>query len=326
MSAAPETAPEAVSVASGSRRRPWIQVAVGLVIVAAVAWAIYREWPDVVAALRSISVVQFALSLLAALVGVLAGVKVWQHVLAGMGSPEPFRYAGPIYLIGALGKYIPGSLWAFALQAELARRANVPRWRAVMALAVTAGVSSVTALVLAPAGLAFVRPGWLRVLLVAAPLAVVTLHPAVLQRLLDLAARAARRRSRVTAPTLPEMGRASLWALVMWVSFGVHLWLLTLVATGPRPDLLLNCVVGFALAMTAGVLAVVAPSGIGVREAVIVAAMSSWVARGSALGYAVASRFIITVAEVVLAAAAVLVARRLVDARAQAVGEETGSA
>ena len=63
--------------------------------------------------------------------------------------------------------------------------------------------------------------------------------------------------------------------------------------------------------MTAGLLAVASPSGLGVREAVLVAALSPFVGVGTALGVALASRLILTVADVLAAGAAAWSARGL---------------
>ena len=56
-----------------------------------------------------------------------ATLRVWQTLLAGLGSPLPVPAAGRILFIGQLGKYIPGSVWPILAQMELGARAKVPR-------------------------------------------------------------------------------------------------------------------------------------------------------------------------------------------------------
>jgi uncharacterized membrane protein YbhN (UPF0104 family) len=89
------------------------------------------------------------------------------------------------------------------------------------------------------------------------------------------------------------------WAVVAYVLAGVHLWLLagTVAGTGLRG--LVACTAAFALAMIAGTFAFILPSGIGAREFVIVATLTSMgVPQGSALGLALVSRLLFTVADV----------------------------
>jgi hypothetical protein len=141
--------------------------------------------------------------------------------------------------------------------------------------------------------------------------AVICAHPRVLTALI----------SRVLAitgrPPLPApitwrgVGTCFGWSAVAWVAFGVHLWLLT-----DDPRLagvvgLLYCVSAFAIALTAGIVAFLSPSGLGVRESVIAAILLPYVPFGVGLGMALTSRLIFTVADVVAAGAAALVSSRV---------------
>jgi uncharacterized membrane protein YbhN (UPF0104 family) len=77
---------------------------------------------------------------------------------------------------------------------------------------------------------------------------------------------------------------------------------------------LLVCTGAFAIAMTAGMFAFLSPSGLGVREGVLVAAMVPVLASaggvGAATGIAFASRLIFTIADVSGAGVAALIAAR----------------
>lgn len=53
----------------------------------------------------------------------------WQVIVDELGAPVGGFRCGQIYLVGQLGKYLPGSVWAYLLQMELGRRAGVPRAR-----------------------------------------------------------------------------------------------------------------------------------------------------------------------------------------------------
>jgi hypothetical protein len=72
---------------------------------------------------------------------------------------------------------------------------------------------------------------------------------------------------------------------------------------------LLLCVGSMGLAMTAGLVAFVLPSGIGARELVIVGGLMAVLPYGQALALAVVSRLLFTVVELASAGAATLVVR-----------------
>ena len=75
-----------------------------------------------------------------------------------------------------------------------------------------------------------------------------------------------------------------------------------------RALLLVLCVGTMGVAMTAGLVAFVLPSGIGARELVIVGALATVLPYGQALALAVVSRVMFTVAELVSAGVATLAA------------------
>ena len=74
---------------------------------------------------------------------------------------------------------------------------------------------------------------------------------------------------------------------------------------------LARCVSGFALALGAGIIFIVAPSGAGARELIIVAALSGVMSQAQALAAAVVSRMVFTVADILLAGVAAASAVRL---------------
>ena len=115
-----------------------------------------------------------------------ATLRVWQTLLAGLGSPLPLPAAGRILFIGQLGKYIPGSVWPVLAQMELGARAKVPRARSASASVLAMLLSLVTGLIVAMVTLPFAQSDmqYLWVFLIV-PVVLVCLHPRVLNPLLD---------------------------------------------------------------------------------------------------------------------------------------------
>jgi len=98
---------------------------------------------------------------------------------------------------------------------------------------------------------------------------------------------------------------ASGWSLASWLSHGASLWVLSVAVGAPVGESLPLCLGGIALAMAAGFLVVVAPSGIGVRELVIIASLAPVLDRPEALAVALVARLLFTVADLVAAAVVV---------------------
>ena len=212
-----------------------------------------------------------------------------------LGSPSGLAHAAKIYLIGQLGKYVPGSFWAFLVQMEIAHRVRVPRSRALAASIVAAGIAVAQRPGCRPPrhperrrepGPRYSAVAVLVVVFAAA------LSPPVLTRLVNLVMRVMRRPPLEQARTWHGMLAATAWALVSWLGYGVSVWVLAVGAGAPAGESFLLCLGGAALAMTAGFLVFLAPSGIGIREAVLVAALVAGTrhARGAVRGARRAAR------------------------------------
>lgn len=287
---------------------------VALVLVGAVAWAVARQWDAVRDTIARIELPFLLLSMMAAMVGMFCNVMAFNAVLGALQTRVSSVEACRCYLVGQLGKYVPGSVWAMVLQMELAKKAGVPRVNGFTATIVTLGLSTVGALVIGLVGLPHllglgeVAPVAVMILL---PLAVICALPPVLTRLVNLLlVRVLRRRPLPRALGWGDVGLALGWTSVAWLCFGSHLWLLTSAEASPGLTGWVQAVGALALAMSAGSIAVVAPSGIGVREAIVVAALAPFVSAGVALGLAVASRVTFVLADLVAAGLAALAASR----------------
>ena len=144
----------------------------------------------------------------------------------------------------------------------------------------------------------------------AVPILLVGLHPRVLNPLIDWLLRLTRR----PAMEQPLSGRAilaaTLWAVLSWVLFGIHIWLMAVRLGAPGGRTAFLAIGGFAFAWCIGFLVVFAPAGAGVREVILVAALSPVLSIGKATAVALVSRLMTTVGDLVAAAVAAWFSRR----------------
>jgi hypothetical protein len=135
--------------------------------------------------------------------------------------------------------------------------------------------------------------GW-----VLAALALVALWPPVLTSLLDRLFRLAGREPPGLAITGRAMAGAVAWALVVWVLYGLHVWVLV--------RALVASVGGMALGWAFGLVAILAPAGVGVRDGILIAVLSPIIGRSPAFAVALASRGLLALSDVLLAASGAL--------------------
>jgi glycosyltransferase 2 family protein len=273
--------------------------------------AVADQWNEVRGALDRLGAASVAGAFLAVLAGLTGGMLVWRSLLAGLGSPLRVPDAARIFFVGQLGKYVPGSVWPLVAQMELGRAHDVPRRRSGTAFVLTMLVVLASGLLAAAVTLPFFAYDAAQrfaLALAVAPLLLAVLHPRVLNPVLDRLLRLARRPPLEHPLSTTAVARALGWTTVMWVAYGVQIWLLGVplgIGGGdPAVRTLLLATGSFALAWCAGFLVVVTPAGAGVREVALVAALSPVLDSGEALVVALVSRLLMTVGDLVCAGVA----------------------
>ena len=291
------------------------QPLVGWLLFAVVVVVAARQWSDVRHTIGHLSPLALALSVALAVAGLFASSLTWRALLGELGSHISRHAAARIYLIGQLGKYLPGSVWAFVIQMELGRRAGVRRSRTLASAFAAVGVNLVVGLTIGLLAVAPIAAGswatWVSVLVIL-PLGVVAVLPPVLTREINLLLRIVRRPQLERPISWRGVGIAGSWSVVGWLTYGLALWVLVVSSHDASWEGLALCLGVVPLAMTAGFIVVVAPSGIGVREAALVAGLAPILPAGRALAIALVLRFVFTEADV-LAAALTLVPLRATD-------------
>lgn len=269
------------------------------------AWGLRSQWPEILVALRDVELWQWLAAGLACLVGTAVTGVTWTVILSGYGHrPGPLQTL-PIFFVGQLGKYIPGNVWSFAAQAQMASESGVPPrttvatgllfllinvCSAVIVGCVGALAGAITGLVQAP------------MLLLLAVVAALCLTPFLLR-----AAAVALTGERSWSAGWRYSVAVWLLMLLTWLAYGAAV--VTLLPPGAADRALLTATSAFAVAYVLGVVVVIAPAGLGIREVVMTALLAPAVGVGAAGAAALLSRVLLTFVDFLLAAGTWLVRR-----------------
>jgi hypothetical protein len=290
-------------------------------------YGLVAEWPQAHAAMARLRWYPVAGAGLAAVAGSGCMLLAWRTLLADLGSPLTKRAATQVISISQLGKYVPGGVWAFAAQVELASKHEVPRRRCATTVvtwtSVTLGVGLVLAAVALPLTSSAAAEHYWWALCVA-PVILVCLYPPVLGRIMNRVLALARRPALERLPSGPGLAKAAAWTAVGWVLWGTQVWLLLRDITGMHAGTFFLSIGAYALAWSAGTMIIIFPGGIGPRELALVAALAPIAPHGSALAVAVVSRVLMTASDLVWAGAGLLIGRSLARAASAAAGAEPG--
>lgn len=286
----------------GSRLVKWAVVVLAVVIG---GYEIYKKWDGVSSGLSQIGPLSSFEALLALLVAQFANLKVWQVLLTGLGSPLRTRVAGRILLIGQLGKYIPGSVWPVLTQMELGAQAKVPRARSASTSVLAMLMSLIVGLLVAMVTLPFTQQSgdylWVFILL---PVVGACFHPKLLNPLLNKLFKLARREPLDTPVTGRVITEALAWQLVAWIFQGLQIWILAEKFNAPMGKTVAIALGGWAFAWCVGFVAILAPAGAGIRDVLLIAALTPLIHAGPAAAVAIVSRGINTINDLLVAGVA----------------------
>ena len=248
-------------------------------------------------------------ALLVTTIGPLLGMFSWRAIMVDLGARLSTPQAVRMFCVGFFSKYMPVKGLALLLAARMAKTSGVGMGRFFGAGVLSMAVTTLTAFavgLLAGVPLFGEMVGWLLPALV--PVAVMVVWPQLINRAVGWMMRAVRRPPPEAGLSARGMRRSVLWQCLAWLVSGLHLWLLALAMNAAPGRSLLLCVGAFSLATAIGVLVIVVPDGIGVREAVLMAALTTVLPVPAAAVVVVASRVVTTVSEVGLGAVAMVAA------------------
>jgi uncharacterized membrane protein YbhN (UPF0104 family) len=279
-------------------------------LIAGLAWAVRDVWPEAGPRLADADPLDLAAALAILAVYYLVFVVGWMLILASMGIRVPYRIALQAEMLSMLAKYVPGGVWTPAARVVAMRRYGIGDTPVLIAsILLEAGLSAVAGVLVFLAGLPVVGVP------VGAPigplvgfgvLVTVLLHPRIFRWLARKILRPFGASDVQPLPWAHALGILAFY-LITWPIGGFALFFL-LRAVGGDPALAAVPFLGGAAAVGAivAVLAVFAPSGIGVREGAMYGLILAVASEGVALGATILNRFAITVVEALLLLAATI--------------------
>jgi hypothetical protein len=241
----------------------------------------------------------------------------WRVLLEDLGTHLALPPASSVFLVGQLGKYLPGSVWTVVAQAEMGAKLLVPRRRMAVVGILSIGFAVLTGLLL---GIPAVQPlaasqgttiSWWWVVLAVA-LGSLMLWPGVLNTMIRWGLRLLRREPLEHDLSGRAVAVSSVWFTAAWVGAGLGTFVLarSVAPEAPVGPLLVTCVGGFALASAAGMFSILVPAGVGVRDGVLALLLVTLMPLPAATAVVVVARFLAVLADLSLAGAAWLWGRR----------------
>ncbi len=226
--------------------------------------------------------------------------------LSGFCAVPPWLEMMGVTWVSRAGKYIPGKFMSIVGAAYLLNKRGISSAIATSAILINTVLGVIIGLMFG-VPMMLVEPTrskipmawfWTAVLVASGAVAI---HPAVVQRVINMLLRLAKRAPLAVAPRLRHYVMPVVYIVAQWILFGVSLWLLAANVVGVSFADLPLFISASALAVTLGFVALFAPGGVGVREGILLALLTPSMGAGPAAVLTVAWRLLQTGMELLLA-------------------------
>lgn len=289
------------------------KAAFGVLAVGFIVWYFVQNWAELSEKLCEVNIGVFLFSMLFYFVYKLTLASLWHYITVINGCSVKYEKAVTSYMYSLLGKYIPGKVFMLAARLTCYKEEGAPLSKVTVCFFIENVCTLLAAALLFVVSLFFfpneLLSGyrWITFLLIAAFFAVI--HPRVINAALKLIGKLVKKPLEIPMK-YSQMLKVVLLFVGNWLIIGTGFYILTS-SVYPALELsqMLFCAGIWGVSAIIGILAIFAPSGLGVREGILVAGLMLIMPENDAVVIAVISRLWQTIPELVLAAGAFVFTR-----------------
>ena len=239
-----------------------------------------------------------------ALGSMLVSMAAYRAIICGHGARIAYSKTLAVFFLPLLGKYVPGKIWSVVAAVEMYHRLGIARriGTACITLFMALGLASAILVTLAfgmPAAGPWTTIGAAGLL---APILAVVLWPRAFYAALNRALRLLRKEPIATRLSAARLLRVLATLTGARLSYGLAFCLLVMSVARVELSAWPGLIALFTFAQIAGLLALFAPAGLGVREGVLLVGLQPLVGPGPAIVITAVCRFWQTTLELIMAA------------------------
>lgn len=292
------------------RAPPWARRLLSYALVAAavafLALTVARNWRQLRTYEWEVEIGLLLVSVAAHVAVLIWGVFLWSRVLAHFAAqPVPFPALLRIWSLSNATRYIPGTVWQFLTAAKLSREEGLGGVLALTSMLVHVALSllaalTVSALVIPATLLGLSESAFQLARVAVVVLALLAVHPALLNAGLRLVPRALHREVLSWHGSWGDGVALLLLANLSWLLYGGAYTLFVASLTDVPLAAVIPLTAVNAISFFVGYVAVIAPGGIGVRESAMTVLLTPLMPVGVAAVVSIAARLWSVVAEVAI--------------------------
>lgn len=253
---------------------------------------------------------------------------IWWQLVREMHEHVPYWPAFRVFMISEVARYVPGKIWQYVSRIYLAQKYNIPPALTLTSALVELLMVMIAAGVLTLANASLILPAleeqYRPLFLVALLAALVLVHPKSLKLWSRVLAKFLRQEWVPFDVRYSHLVMILAASLLTWVLSGYGFALFVQALTHGTDGHTVQLAVVYAASWLIGLLAIIVPAGVGVREGTMTLLLAVFMPHPTAAVLAIASRLWITLLEVILLGAArLLIPGPEMDAKPTASGVDS---
>lgn len=281
----------------------WYGRALLLIVLTGIVWYIRANLQEISKHEYQFSILYLIASFLSMILAYISMLLIWKDLASSYGLDAPFLKTAKAFYLSQLGKYLPGKVGIFLVRFSVYKGYSKRK----IAVATTVEYLSVftSTFFLVIIGLFFApesTPSWIRLLAGAGIIGfLLILWPPFFKRAINAGFKIIKKEPLEMFPPFRKSLKYITAYLFTGLCFGLSLYF-ALNAVNAVPFHYYITITGtFFAANLAGIAAVFAPSGIGVREGVMFMILPTFIPKATVIIGAILSRLVMTAAELFLA-------------------------
>ena len=290
-----------------------LKIIFGVLVVVFLAWYFRKNWDEFSEKIMSVNIGIFIVSMLFYFVYKITLASLWHYITKINGCSIRYEKAVTSYLYSILGKYIPGKVFMLAARLTYYKEEEAPLSKVTVCFFIENVCTLLGAAMLFIVSLFFFpnelleNYKWLTLLLIAA--CFVCIHPKIINFVLRLIGKIFKKNLEIPMK-YSQMLKVVLLFIGNWLIVGFGFFILTKsIYPAAEWSQMLYCAGIWGVSAIMGILAIFAPSGLGVREGIIVAGLMLIMPQSDAMVISVVSRLWQTIPELLLVAMAFVYSR-----------------
>lgn len=290
-----------------------LKILFGVLVVIFLAWYFWKNWDEFSDKIMNVDLGIFVLSMLFYFVYKFTLASLWHYITKLNGCSIKYEKAVTSYLYSILGKYIPGKVFMLAARLTYYKEEDAPLSKVTVCFFIENICTLLGAAMLFIVSLLFFpnelleNYKWATLALIV--LFFVCIHPKIINFFLGIIGKLFKKDLKIPMK-YSQMLKVVLLFIGNWLIVGVGFFILTKsIYPAVEYSQLLFCAGIWGISAIMGILAIFAPSGLGVREGIIVAGLCLIMPQGDAMVVSVVSRLWQTIPELLLVVLAFIYSR-----------------